>query len=362
MSQKAWMNAYTKGSKSLQARLSKIHANNPEFQDFVKKHGFGNTLSVKQSEKQKTHSVGTVKPVTDPHPEMKMGPEDRLAIIKAKGDQIMNRRREAANRVAFGGELGGGFQMPHSSFRRYSEALDYKGLKRLAKPATKAEREYMKNQSPEDRERFERIRKHFSKRANLAYMGGKKVNEAREYKKGDKVMLNRDYAGQHAGLIFTVHHTNDNGEHWIGRGPSHSGWYVRPNQIRPWKRIQATDEGYYGNTNFVTYVHKKDKESHDAWMDSEGFGPQKVSKHGKNHFKYTWKDNIEHTYSTDGGGKESVKEETHFGDASYTMRRGGWVVKRNGKIASAVLPSETHAKDFINSTRMTLGRKVAEVG
>ena len=172
MSQKAWMTAYTKGSKSLQARLSKIHANNPEFQDFVKKHGFGGNLSVKQSGLQKKSSVTSVKPVdTAPDKNPNIG---REAMIKAAAEKIKSRRMAASNRAAFGGELGGSFSMPGSGFRRYSE-------------------------------------------------------------------------------------------------------------------------------------------------------------------------------------------ETHFGDASYTMRRGGWVVKRNGKIASAVLPTETHAKEFINSTRMTLGKKVANV-
>jgi hypothetical protein len=47
MSQKAWMNAYTKGSKEMQARLAQVHAKNPEFQAFLAKHGFGGNLSVK---------------------------------------------------------------------------------------------------------------------------------------------------------------------------------------------------------------------------------------------------------------------------------------------------------------------------
>lgn len=228
MSQKAWMQAYTKGTKALQARLAKIHANNPEFQEFVKKHGFGGNLSVKQSGQQKT-SIATVKPVDDPHPERKKGPQDREAMIKAAFEKAKDRRRAHANRVAFGGELGGGFALPNMRFRTYRESLDYSGLKRLSRKPTKAEREYMKN-DPENQAQFERIRKRFAKRANLAYLAGKKVNEDVPYK-----------------------------------------------------------------------------------------------------------------------------------DAAYTMRRGGWVVKRNGKIASMVLPTEDHAKAFINSTRKTLAAKVAAV-
>lgn len=121
-SQKAWMNAYTKGSKSLQARLAKIHATNPEFQDFVKKHGFGGNLSVKQSGQQKKSSVATVKPVTDANPER--GNLDRLALIKAAAEKQRDRRHAASNRVAFGGELGGSFSMPGSGFRTYRESVD----------------------------------------------------------------------------------------------------------------------------------------------------------------------------------------------------------------------------------------------
>ena len=140
MSQKAWMQAYTKGSKALQARIAKVHANNPEFQEFVKKHGFGGNLSVKQSGQQKTSSVATVKPVTDPHPERSN--LDREAMIKAAAEKLRNRRLANANRVAFGGELGGGFQMPGGGFRRYSEETELNELsdKRLTKYVKKAEK------------------------------------------------------------------------------------------------------------------------------------------------------------------------------------------------------------------------------
>lgn len=121
MSQKAWMNAFTKGSKELQDRLKKVHKNNPEFQSFLKNQGMDNTLSVKQSGLHKK-SVATVKPVTNPHPERSN--LDRLAVIKAAAERQRDRRHAASNRSSFGGELGGGFSMPGSGFRRYSEALE----------------------------------------------------------------------------------------------------------------------------------------------------------------------------------------------------------------------------------------------
>lgn len=136
--ERAWMQAFTKGSKSAQARLSKIHANNPEFQDFVKKHGFGGTLSKKQAEKQKVSSVATVPPVHTP-PEKQKGPADRETMIRQAAEKIRNRRLANANRVAFGGELGGGFVMPHSGFRTYREHLEEqkKKLDKLGFPVMK---------------------------------------------------------------------------------------------------------------------------------------------------------------------------------------------------------------------------------
>ena len=128
MSQKAWMTAYTKGSKSLQQRLAKIHANNPEFQDFVKKHGFGGNLSVKQSGLQKKSSIGVQQ--TEKNAPTK-GPVDREAMIRAAAEKLRDRKLAAANRSAFGGELGGGWSMPSMGFRTYREDVDYKGGDKL---------------------------------------------------------------------------------------------------------------------------------------------------------------------------------------------------------------------------------------
>lgn len=248
MSRKAWMNAYTKGSKALQDRLAKVHKANPEFQDFVKKHGFGGNLSVKQSGQQKKSSVATVKPVTDANPER--GNLDRLAVIKAAAEKQKDRRHAASNRVSFGGELGGSFSMTGSGFRRYSEEV-----------------------SLDEASLADKIRAH----PGVEYYGGKDDDHMVNLKKG---------------------------------------WHMGDGQRS------------FGNRNVRDVMHDL----------------KKVVK-----FK-------------EGEAKEyGIDEEVHFGDASYTMHRGGWVVKRNGKIASAVLPSEKNAKEFINSTRVTLGKKVAAV-
>lgn len=121
--QAAWHNAFTKGSKQVQKNLAKIHANNPEFQDFVKKHGFGGNLSAKQASKQKKTSVATVAPVTEPKPEQK-DPNARMAHIKQAAEKAKLRKMAASNRAAFGGELGGGYIIPGGSFRRYSESIE----------------------------------------------------------------------------------------------------------------------------------------------------------------------------------------------------------------------------------------------
>jgi hypothetical protein len=132
--EKAWKSAFEKGSKKVQANLRKIHAKNPEFQEFIDKHGFGVTLSKKKAENQqkaRTPSSPTVKPTTDAHPEAKKGPVDRVALIKQAQQKRNRRAAAAANRQAWGGELGGGFQMPGSSFRRYSESLEEARKKRV---------------------------------------------------------------------------------------------------------------------------------------------------------------------------------------------------------------------------------------
>jgi hypothetical protein len=54
--EKAWHKAFTSGSKSLQDRLRKVHAKNPEFQSFLGKHGFEGGSSVKQASKAHTVS------------------------------------------------------------------------------------------------------------------------------------------------------------------------------------------------------------------------------------------------------------------------------------------------------------------
>lgn len=124
----AWKNAFEKGSKKIQANLRKIHAKNPEFQEFIDKHGFGVTLSKKKAEnvgkKKTTPSSPTVKPTSPTHPEAKKGPVDRLAMIKAAQEKRKLRNQAASNRQAWGGELGGGFTMPGNAFRTYKESLD----------------------------------------------------------------------------------------------------------------------------------------------------------------------------------------------------------------------------------------------
>ena len=99
---KAWMTAMTKGSKSLQTRLAKIHANNPEFQEFVKKHGFGGNLSVKQSDKYKQPSIVTVKPITPTSPENNLDPIDREAVIRVARQRLKQRNQANRSRQAAG--------------------------------------------------------------------------------------------------------------------------------------------------------------------------------------------------------------------------------------------------------------------
>jgi len=52
MSEAAWNKAFTQGSRALQDRLKKVHANNPKFQAWIQKSGHATDTSVKQASKQ----------------------------------------------------------------------------------------------------------------------------------------------------------------------------------------------------------------------------------------------------------------------------------------------------------------------
>ena len=363
MSQKAWMQAYTKGSKSLQARLAKIHANNPEFQEFVKKHGFGGNLSVKQSGKQKS-SAGTVQPVTGASPES--NPKlDREAMIKAAAEKIRNRRAAAANRVAFGGELGGGFGLHNMGFRQYRESRE---------------------------------------------------NQTEELRIGDKVKLKKDWAGEHAGKIFTVHHKNADGDYWIGHGPAKKGWYVGDHQVTKVRSVkEAKDEyaAYHHKTDKIVKtgskkavkdfmlmrgddtilgVNSKKKKEGEKFHEEavgEGFTPgdkvvvNKTIGGGTGPFRHTpWFEkgeklivkkhhkNGEVSVLHADGSRHGVKihhsnlsldEDVPYKGHTYTMRRGGWVVKRDGKTISNIMPTDDHAKRFIDDARGNMLTKVSDV-
>lgn len=314
MSQKAWMNAYTKGSKSLQDRLARVHAKNPEFQDFVKKHGLGSNLSVKQSGQQKkTTSIGSVKPVTDANPER--GKLDRLAVIKAAAEKQRNRRLANSNRVAFGGELGGGFQMPGSGFRRYSESLEEESV-------------YMKVHDPH--------------KTTGMPSGWNKVHTIK--KDGDKHYVELKDKGY--GVMFHA----DGNKHQLRRGHKHG----QPITVHTAHDIVNGQNEAWDESNYKWAEQSpewKEKVKKDA-AQRKSLPPKKSS------FASGMKRAAEQLRKDRA---RKTDEEVNYGDASYTMRRGGWVVKRNGKVASVILPTEKHAQDFINSTKMTLGRKVANV-
>ena len=458
MSQKAWMNAYTKGSKSLQARLSKIHAANPEFQDFVKKHGFGGNLSVKQSGQQKTHSVASVKPVDNSQPEAKIGPQDREGMIKAAAEKIKNRRMANANRVAFGGELGGGFQLPGSGFRRYSESAMPSGIAKLVKKyADKSPEElhagfkevsgrtaksvkdlarsaawrhgYGKNSdhywskikhleeevwnktSAErgikpgevDTDTFERDKKILAQRKSRPYQPNKPtfasgMRDAAAKLKADRAeKTDEEVLATHLDGGYT-HTLNKHGDKQYSHVMEPKSGKGRQTVIggkvvvgQSWEEATGKKLKEEVLTELSKYKLKTYKKAARAdWSDAlVGRGRHAKAKRGKGLYGVLF--NKEHPVEKRERGmkmatnklmpiskKVKIKaqgvktisakrqgelnlEEVHFGDASYTMRRSGWVVNRGGKTVSAVLPSEQHAKEFITRSRKTLGYKLGKV-
>lgn len=420
-SNKAWMNAYTKGSKSLQDRLARVHAKNPEFQDFVKKHGLGSNLSVKQSGQQKkSTSIGSVKPVTDANPER--GKLDRLAVIKAAAEKQRNRRLANSNRVAFGGELGGGFQMPGSGFRRYSESLEMNEVLRRKpgaiaalrrgsgqeKRRMSAAKQRVMDKDPEGfaahQNRVKAAKALFKHVENLH----RELSSPYAYERGAKrePIDNRKYnllmkhinalkesaltGGREAGQPITVHTAHDivNGQNeawdesnykWAEQSPEWkekvkkdaeqrkslppkkssfaSGMKRAAEQLRK-DRARKTDE------STINELDKRTLQSYDAKAKNDLKSLVDRGDRWKNRLQAINRVKglaLSQKRLKDKNYGKKTNEEINFGDASYTMRRGGWVVKRNGKVASVILPTEKHAQDFINSTKMTLGRKVANV-
>lgn len=317
MSQKAWMNAYTKGSKELQARLAKVHAKNPEFQEFVKKHGFGGNLSVKQSGLQKKSSVATVKPVDQPHPESKKGPADREALIKAAAQKIRDRRLAASNRVAFGGELGGSFSLPGSGFRTYREDVNETSM-----PAGVIKhKQRLANRTPEE------LHAGFKEVANRQ---GKSIED-----------VARSTAWRHGYGKMSDHY-------W--KKISHIKEEVELDESKAEETIKAhPGVSYYGGKSDDHFV-----ELHKGWeMDGQrSFGNKNAAEALKT---------LKHVKRVQGTD-ESVSEDVDYkGGDKLRMRRGGWVVVRNGKQHGIIHPTEGAAKYFADNTRETLGHKLSSV-
>lgn len=269
MSQKAWMAAYTKGSKSIQARLAKIHANNPEFQEFVKKHGFGGNLSAKQSDKQKKTSIGVQQ--TDKNAPTK-GPVDREAMIKAAAEKLRDRRLAAHNRAAFGGELGGGFSVPNMGFRTYRESLEMNEVLRH-KPGA------------------------------IAALRRGSGQEKRRMSAAKQRVMDKDPEG------FAAHQ----------------------------KRVKAAKA-------LFKHVENLHRELSSPYAYERGAKREPIDNRKYNLL-------MKHV--------NALKEDVDYkGGDKLRMRKGGWIVVRDGKQHGIIHPTEERAKMFADATRETLGRKV----
>lgn len=271
MSQKAWMAAYTKGSKSIQARLAKIHANNPEFQEFVKKHGFGGNLSAKQAEKQRT-SIGVQQ--TEKNAPTK-GPVDREAMIKAAAEKLRDRRLAAHNRASFGGELGGGFSVPNMGFRTYRESLEMNEVLRHKPGAISA----LRRGSGQEKRRMSAAKQR---------------------------VMDKDPEG------FAAHQ----------------------------KRVKAAKA-------LFKHVENLHRELSSPYAYERGAKREPIDNRKYNLL-------MKHV--------NALKEDVDYkGGDKLRMRRGGWVVIRNGKQHGVIHPTEMHAKEFADATRETLSHKLGAV-
>jgi hypothetical protein len=313
MSQKAWMNAYTKGSKSLQARLAKVHAKNPEFQEFMKQHGMGANLSVKQSGIQKK-SVATVKPVTDASPEKNVG--SREAMIKAAAEKIRGRRLAASNRSAFGGELGGGFSMPGGGFRRYSEEV-----------------------SLDEASLADKIRAH----PGVDYYGGKDDDHMVNLKKG--------------------WHMGD-GQRSFGNANVRDTWHDLKKVVK-FKKGEAKEYGLDESVaaNFravVPGLGKLQAKNRALDLDSE-LEKGILNKTMTRAQRMAKAKHIERFARVASGGNAFRKEDIAYKDGTIKMYKGGWIAMRDGKRLGTNMPVKQHAMDLLDRTRKSLGQKTMEV-
>jgi len=303
MSQKAWLNAFTKGSVQLQDRLKKVHKNNPEFQNFLKTQGMDSTLSVKQSGLHQK-SVATVKPVTQPSPEK--NPGSREAMIKAAAEKIRDRRLAASNRVSFGGELGGGFSMPGGGFRRYSEALEESKIE-------------------------DAIRAH----PGVSYYGGKSDDHFVELHKGYEMDGQRSFGNPSAAEAKKM--------------------------LKHVKKVQATDESVAANFRAVVPGLGKLQAKNRA-LDLDGELEQGILNKTLTRAQRMAKaKHIERFARVASGGNAFRKEDIAYKDGSIRMYKGGWIALRDGKKLGTTMPSDEHAKQLLDSTRKSIGRKTMDI-
>jgi hypothetical protein len=316
MSQKAWLNAFTKGSVQLQDRLKKVHKNNPEFQSFLKTQGMDSTLSVKQSGLHQK-SNATVKPVTQPSPEKQIG--SREAMIKAAAEKIRDRRHAASNRVSFGGELGGGFSMPGSGFRTYRESLDEASL-------------------------ADKIRAH----PGVDYYGGKDDDHMVNLKKG--------------------WHMGD-GQRSFGNRNARDTWHDLKKVVK-FKEGEAKEYGIDESVaaNFRKVIPGLGKlQAKNRALDLD----DKLTKGIQNRSltrkqRMTAAKHIERFARVASGEKafktvQKTDEDIAYKDGTIKMYKGGWIALRDGKRLGTNVPTDKDAKALLDSTRKSIVRKTMDV-
>jgi len=369
MSQKAWMNAYTKGSKALQDRLAKVHKANPEFQEFLKHHGMGANLSVKQSGIQKK-SVATVKPTTPPHPERSN--LDRLAVIKAAAEKQRDRRHAASNRSSFGGELGGSFSMVGSGFRTYRESLDEASL-------------------------ADKIRAH----PGVDYYGGKDDDHMVNLKKGwhmgdgQRSFGNRNARDTWHDLKKVVKFKEGEAKEYGLDEKWDESEYKWSEQSPEWKekvrkdaaqrkplppkkssfasgmkkaaaklqadRVKKTDESVAANfRKVIPGLGKLQAKNRAIDLDNEltsGIQNKTLTRAAR----MAKAKHIERFARVASGGDAFHKEDIQYKDGVITMRRGSWIAMRNGKQVGTGMPSDKDAKAALDQSRKTIGQKTMDV-
>jgi hypothetical protein len=345
---KAWLNTLNRGSKSLQKKLAKRHAKNPAYQDFSKKHGSNKSLSAAKSGTVEKRVAKVDEPSPD-QPQMKISMKDRESIIRHAAEKTKMRRLANANRVAFGGELGGGYVLPRSGFRRYSEAYGDKfvptrGLFDTHYIAYHKETNLI-HKVGSNRHVRKFIKKHPELKIGYTSWNDKKVGDTFFPVKIDESKV-ADKIRSHPAVEY---YGGADDDHFINL---HKGWDMGDGQ-RSFGNENAREALKTLRQVRKTPINESQKKIVLGKRIPQLPGPKggHVVPKGFKRVKDSHGFNMLH----------KIKEDLKFKDGIISMCRGGWVAKRGGVQIGPATTDVKVAQEYISRSMNSIGKKLKRV-